>query len=111
MDMDPLGFSLVGFILAWVISAIVIYVASRLLGEGEGFLTAIFAALVGAVIYAIVGFLLPGLLGSILALIGWLLALKYFYGIGWLKAILLALVIWIFAVIAGLFLPTLPGPF
>lgn len=94
-----------------VISAIVVYVASKLLGETEGFGTAILTAFVGAIIYLVMGLLLPGIIGSLLALLGWLLALKYFYSIGWLKAALMAIVIWIFAVIVGFLLPTLPGPF
>ena len=109
--MDPFGLSLTGFLVAWAISAIIVWIASKLLWAHGGILTAILAALVGAIIYAVTGMFLAGIIGSLLALIGWLLALKYLYNIGWLKAGLLALVIWIFAVIASLFLPTLPGPF
>jgi hypothetical protein len=109
--MDPFGFSLTGFLVAWVISAIIVYIASKLIWAHGGILTAILAALVGAIIYTLVGSLLAGLIGSLLALVGWLLALKFLYRIGWLRAGLLALVIWIFAVIASFFLPTLPGPF
>jgi len=109
--MDPFGLSLTGFLVAWAISAIIVWVASKLLWARGGILTAVLAALVGAIIYAVTGMFLAGLVGSLLALLGWLLALKYFYHIGWLRAGLLALVIWIFAVIVSLFLPTLPGPF
>ncbi len=109
--MSILGFSLLGFLVAWLISAIIIYVASKLLWERQGFLTAVLAALVGAIIYAIAGFLIPGIIGSLLALLGWLIALRYLYRIGWLRAALMALIIWIFALIVGLLLPTLPGPF
>lgn len=106
------GFThILAFIAALVISAIVIFVASKLLGEKEGFGTAIAAAFVGAIIYAVVRFFMPGILGSLLALVGWLLALKALYHIGWLKALLMAIIIWIFATIVSFFLPTLPGPF
>jgi biotin transporter BioY len=109
--MVSFGSSLIGFIIAWVISAIVVYVTSKLFGETEGFGTAIIAALVGAIIYFVMGLLLPGIIGSLLALVGWLLALKYFYHAGWIKSALMAIVIWILATIVGLLLPTLPGPF
>jgi len=109
--MDPFGFSLTGFLVAWAISAVIVWVASKLLWAHGGILTAVLAALVGAVIYAVTGMFLAGLIGSLLALLGWLLALKYLYHIGWLRAGLLAVVIWIFAVIVSFFLPTLPGPF
>ena len=109
--MDPFGFSLGGFLIAWAISSVIVWVASKLLWAHGGILTAVLAALVGAIIYAVTGMFLAGLIGSLLALVGWLFALKYLYRIGWLKAGLLALVIWIFAMIVSLVLPTLPGPF
>jgi hypothetical protein len=105
------GSSLIGFLIAWLISAIIVYVVSKLLWERQGFVTAIIVALVGAVIYLVTGMIIPGIIGSLLALIGWLLALKYFYRIGWLRAGLMALGIWILATIVGFLLPTLPGPF
>jgi len=111
LTMDPFGFSLTGFLVAWAISAIIVWIASKLLWARGGILTAVLAALVGAIIYSVTGSLAPGIIGSLLALVGWLLALKFLYHAGWLKAGLLALVIWIFAVIASFFLPTLPGPF
>lgn len=109
--MQGLGSSLLGFVIALIVSSIVIYVVSKLLWEREGFGTAILAAFIGTIIYTVMGFLIPGIIGSLLALVGWLLALRFLYHIGWLKAGLMALVIWIFAVIVSLILPTLPGPF
>ena len=109
--MIALGSSLIGFLVAWLVSAIVVYVVSKLLWERQGFGTAIIVALVGAVIYFVTGMIIPGIVGSLLGLIGWLLALKYFYRIGWLRAGLMALLIWIIATIVGFLLPTLPGPF
>jgi hypothetical protein len=40
----------------------------------------------------------------------WLLALKSLYRIGWLKAIAIAVLVWIAASVIGNFLPTLEGP-
>jgi len=43
----------VGFVLALIISAIVIYVVAKLTGEREELVTAFLAALVGTIIYII----------------------------------------------------------
>lgn len=102
---------IIGFFAALVISAIIIFVAAKILGEKEGFGTAIAAAFVGTIIYAVIGFFMPGIIGKVLGLVGWLLALRFLYHIGWLKALGMAIVIWIFATIISFFLPTLPGPF
>jgi hypothetical protein len=103
--------SVVGFILALIISTIVIFVVAKLTGEREGLMTAFLAALIGTIIYIIAYFLLGnGLLAAVIAGIFWLLALKALYKIGWLKALLIAVLIWILTAIVGIFLPTLTGP-
>ncbi|MFA5312672.1 MAG: hypothetical protein WC375_05030 [Methanomassiliicoccales archaeon] len=82
------------------------------MGEKEGIGNAFLAALIGTVIYAVVYFLLGnGLLAAIIAGIVWLLALKGLYNIGWGKAFVIAIIIWIMAIVVGIFLPTLSGPF
>jgi hypothetical protein len=51
--------------------------------------------------------------GWIAAIVGgfvWLIALRALYDIGWLRAFLIALFVWIGATVAGLLLPTAPGP-
>ena len=101
----------VGFIIALIVSSIIIWFVAKITGEKEGIGTAFLAALVGAIIYAIVYFLLGnGLLAAIVGVIIWLLALKALYKIGWLKALLIAILIWIITAIVGIFLPTLAGP-
>jgi hypothetical protein len=102
---------LVGFLISLVISAIIIYLAAKLLGEKEGFGTAILAAFVGAIIFALASYFIG--IGWIAALIGgiaWLIALGSLYQIGWLKSFVIAIVIWIFATIVSLVLPTIAGP-
>jgi len=91
---------------SFVISTVVIYFVVKLFGETEGIGTALLAALIGSVIYGIFG----GLLGSIIAGIAWLIALRSLYSIGWLKALIIAVVIWIIANIVSSFLPTVAGP-
>ncbi len=98
-------------LVALVISTVIIYFVTRLMGEKEGLVTALIAAVIGTVVYILAYFLLGnGLLAAVLAGIVWLLALKGLYKIGWVKALIIAVLIWIFATIIGFFLPTLSGP-
>ncbi len=109
--MVSFGATLVTFIVALIISTIIIYVITKLLGETEGITTAFLAALIGTVIYTIVYYFLgQGLIAAFIAGIVWLLALQRLYTIGWLKSLLIAVVVWIVTSVVGLFLPTLTGP-
>jgi hypothetical protein len=102
---------LASFVVALIISTVIIYAITRIFGEKEGLLTAFLAAIVGSVIYAIVSYFLGnGLVTAFIAGIFWLLALQLLYKIGWLKSLIIAVVIWIVASIVGLFLPTIGGP-
>jgi hypothetical protein len=49
-------------------------------------------------------------LAAIIVGIAWLLSLKWLYKIGWIKSIVIAIVIWIITSIVGILLPTAPGP-
>ena len=102
---------LVSFVVALIISTVIIYAITKLFGETEGLSTAFLAAIVGTVIYTIVYYFLGhGLVTAFIAGIFWLLALQYLYKIGWLKSLVIAVVIWIVASIVGMFLPTIGGP-
>jgi hypothetical protein len=71
------------------------------------------AAFIGAIIYAAAYYFLKpevGWLASLIGGIAWLIALGSLYGFGWLKALVIALIIWIIAAIVGIFLPTMIGP-
>jgi hypothetical protein len=99
------------FIVPLIISMVVIYLITTLFGEREGIITAFLAALIGTVIYIIVYSLVgQGWIAALIAGIAWLLALQFLYEIGWLKSLVIAVVIWIATTIVGLFLPTLAGP-
>ena len=103
--------ALIGFLISLVISAVIIYLATKLLGEKEGFGTAMLAALIGTIIFAIVSYFLG--LGWIAGLIGgiaWLLALGTLYNIGWIKAFVIAVVIWIFTIIVSWVIPVSVAP-
>ena len=103
--------TLIGFLISWAVSTIIIFAAAKLLGEREGIATAVLAALIGAVIFWLATYLLGyGLLASLIAGFFWLLALGSLYNMGWLKALLVAIVIWVFSIIVSWVLPTLSGP-
>ena len=100
------------FVLSWIVSSIVIYIVTKFFfRQKEGVGTAFLAALVGTIVYTvtnvILGYdLIAGLVGGIV----WLIALGSLYDIGWVKAFIIAIVIWFCAYIIGFFLPTLIGP-
>ena len=103
---------ILGFLIGLVISTFLIYVVTKLMGEKEGFKTAFFAALLGSIMFGIVSYVFGyGFLAAAIGSIIWLISLKWLYSTGWLKAILIAVVIWIVVSIVGVFLPTFPNPF
>jgi hypothetical protein len=113
--MEVFGMAVVGIVLGFLISLIIssaiIYLAARLLKEKEGFGTAVLAALAGALIFAFVSYLIGiGLVAALVGGIVWLIALGNLYKIGWLKSFIITVVIWIFAAIVSLALPTIAGP-
>ena len=99
------------FVMGLVISTVIIYVVTKLFGEKEGIKQAFATALVGSVVYSIVYFIFGhGFLAAVIGGIVWLLALKALYSFGWIKAFVIALIIWILSGIVGLIIPTGPGP-
>lgn len=103
--------SAITFVIGLVISTIVIYIVTKLFGEKEGIGRAFLTAIVGSIAYSVVYFLLGnGWLAAIVGGIVWLIALRGLYDIGWLKALAIAVIIWIAATVVGLLLPTAPGP-
>ena len=103
--------TIIGFLISLAVSAAIIYGAARLFHEREGFGTAVVAALIGAVIFWLASYLLgAGILASLIGGIAWLIALGSLYNMGWLKAFVVAVVIWIVSSIVSWILPTLTGP-
>jgi len=98
------------FIARLIVSTIIIFVVTKLFHEREGIGTAFLAAVVGTIIYTVVDYFLGGVLAAVVGGFVWLLALRHLYTIGWLKAILIAVVVWIVAALVGLLLPTAVGP-
>jgi hypothetical protein len=103
--------TLLTFVIALIISMLIIYVIVTFFGEKESISTAILAAVIGTVIYTVIYSLLgQGLIAAFIAGIAWLLALQVLYKIGWIKSLVIAGVIWIVTSIVGWVLPTLTGP-
>ncbi len=103
---------IIGFLIGLAISTILIYVVTKLLGEKEGIKTALLAALLGSIMFGIVNYIFGnGIIAAAIGGIIWLVALKWLYSTGWLKAIIIAVVLWILVSIVGIFLPTFPSPF
>ncbi len=103
--------AVLGFVIALIVSTLVIWIVNKLTGEREGIGTALVAAIIGTIIYTGAYWLLGnGWLAAFIGGIVWLLALKVLYRIGWIKAIIIAFIIWIVTAIVGTFLPTLTGP-
>jgi hypothetical protein len=103
--------TLLYFVVALVISTVIIYVITKLLGETEDIKTAFIAALVGTIVYTIIYYVIgQGLIAALIAGIVWLLALQKLYNIGWVKSLIIAIAVWIVTSVVGWFLPTLTGP-
>jgi len=99
------------FLIGLVISTIIIFIVTRLFGERESVKIAFITAVIGAVIYTVIYYLLGnGLVAAIVGGIVWLMSLKWLYKMGWLKSILVAVIIWIITSIVGVLLPTASGP-
>ncbi len=101
------------FVIGLVISTIVIFIVTKLFrgrtNLGKAFITAVIGAVVWVIVYYLFG---HGLLALVVGGIAWLLALKGLYGLGWTRAAIIAVIIWIvsYFVTVALGLPTVSGP-
>jgi hypothetical protein len=103
--------SIVLFVIGLVISTVIIYIVTKLFGEKEGIKHAFAAALIGSAVYGVVYFIFgQGFLAAVIGGIVWLLALKALYSFGWIKAFIIAAIIWIISGLVGFIVPTGPGP-
>jgi hypothetical protein len=103
--------SIIIFLVGLLISTVVIYLVTSLTRQRRSLKLALFTAIIGSIVYGIAYVLLGnGFLSSVLGGIAWLLALKAIYRMGWLKALIVAIGIWIITTIIGVMLPTAIGP-
>jgi len=93
--------SAIVFVVSLLVGGLGIYVGARVVTGEADYTYAIVTALLGAIIWAVVGFLfgwIP-LLGPLLVLLAYIAVINYRYPGGWLKAILIALVAWVATVV------------
>jgi hypothetical protein len=99
------------FLIGLFVSTVIIYLITKLFGEKEGIGKSFVTAIIGTIVYTVAYYLIGnGLIAAIVAGIVWLIALGSLYKIGWLKSLVVAIVIWICATIIGILLPTAAGP-
>jgi hypothetical protein len=88
--------SAIVFLVSLVVGTIGIYAGARLVTGEDDFGYALVSALIGAVVWGIVGFLIGGLpfLGPLLTLLAWIAVINARYRGGWLNATLIGVVSW-----------------
>lgn len=93
--------SAIVFVVGLLIGALGIYVGARVIADVEDYTYAIVTALIGAIIWAIVGFFFGWIpfLGPLIVLIAYIAIIHYRYPGGWGEAIGIALVAWLFLLI------------
>ena len=102
--------SAIVFVVSLLVGALGIYLGARVITDYEDYTYAIVTALLGAIIWAVVGFLfgwIP-LLGPLLVLIAYVAVINYRYPGGWGNAILISLIAWIASLVV-LYLLALVG--
>lgn len=93
--------SIIVFVVSLLVGALGIYVGARVIADHDDFTYAIVTALIGAIIWGVVGFLfgwIP-LLGPLLVLVAYVAVINWRYPGGWVNAILISLVAWIASLI------------
>jgi len=100
---------LIQIVVAAVILAPVLWLVGKLfVGRDKAkFTDALWIGVLGVVIGAIVGFLLPGwgaLLGILIMIVVWIALISHFFDCGWLKAIVIAVIAGIIYLIISLIL-------
>lgn len=89
--------SLIVFIVSLIIGAIGIYIGASVLTDYEDYTYALVTALIGAIVWVVFSWI--PLLGPLLALIAYILVIHFRYPGGILRAIGIALVAWLAALV------------
>ncbi|WP_226010601.1 hypothetical protein [Halomicrobium salinisoli] len=89
--------SLIVFVVSLLIGAVGIYLGARVITNSDDYTYAIVTALIGAIIWAVVSFLVGWipLLGPLLALAAYVAVINFRYPGGWGDAILIAVIAWV----------------
>jgi hypothetical protein len=86
---------LVRFLVTWVVTALFIHFAAKIVLDKSSFIAALLVALLGSFLAVLVGGLVEGTLGLVLAIATWALVCALFYRTGWIKAAVVGLVAWV----------------
>ncbi|NHV06577.1 MAG: hypothetical protein HA495_04480 [Thaumarchaeota archaeon] len=84
------------FIVAWIVSAIVIMIAVSMTGGKSDFILSLIVALVGSLVF---GLFSGRLLYNLIAIFVWLLLLKTFFKMSWFQAIGASILSYVFSII------------
>ena len=84
-----------GALITWVVTALFIHFAAKIVLDRSSFLVALLVALIGTLLAFLVGGLVEGTLGLVLAIVTWALVCALFYRTGMLKAAVIGLVAWV----------------
>jgi hypothetical protein len=92
--------SLIALVLSLLVGALGIYVGGRVITDASSYVYAFVTALIGAVVWAVIGFFvdaipLLGILAPILALIALIWVINWRYPGGWISAIAIAIIGWV----------------
>ena len=93
---DTLAY-IVAFVVSVLVGALGIYIGARVIVDTEDYSYAIVTALIGAI--ALVVFGQVPIIGTILALVAWIVVVNWRYPGGWVDAILIGLIAWIAALV------------
>lgn len=102
--------SIVVFVVSLLVGALGLYAGARVITGFDDYRHAIVTALLGAIVWAVVGFLLGWIpfLGPLLVLVAYVGLVNYRYPGGWVNAIGIALVAWLLS-LAVLYVLALVG--
>ncbi|AGB39095.1 hypothetical protein [Natronococcus occultus] len=89
--------SLVVFLVSLLIGAFGIFVGAKVVVDTEDYTYALITALIGAIVWAVVGFFLGWipLLGPILVFLAYLAVINARYPGGWIDALIIAIIAWL----------------
>lgn len=89
--------TVVVFVVSLLVGALGLYVGARLVTDTDDYRYAIVTALIGAVVWAVVAFLVGWIpfLGPLLTLLSYLAVINWRYPGGWGSAIAIALIAWV----------------
>lgn len=92
--------SIIVFVVSLFIGAFGIYVGANVVSDTDDFSEAVFTALIGALVWAVVSFFFSSvpLIGPLLTLAAYIGVIKWRYTNSWLHALAIALIAWIVAI-------------